>query len=139
VDSQHLWLLKKDWIVMLASTSCIMLTLSLMVLTIIAQSSQIVIWQRTTISGFIVLSSTFFMRAANQSLLALGSLIMAVSLEAETEAEEVQEYLDRKKDSAAEAAKAQRYFKIGMFALVLAVFLSFVFLAWPILSRLVCL
>jgi hypothetical protein len=128
--------LKKDWIVLLASTSGIMLTISLMVLTIVytTPSDQIPLWQRAIISLFILLASVFLMLCAHLSLRALGALIGAVGYDENEKTKDA----DRAHTlSQNKAKRAQAYFRIGIGLLVISVFLTFAFLSWPVLVSLI--
>jgi len=122
---------EKDWITTLASTSGIMLTISLMILTILYTASSVSIhgWQKFLIAASIVVASIFLVSCVTQSLNALGTLVNA---SAHREKGDIAE-AERVEDITAKRARGAEWsFRMGLWSLITAIVLSFFFLNWSI-------
>ena len=120
---------KKDWITTLVSTSGVMLTLSLMILTILYTATSISIyeWKKMLITAPIVVASFFLALSIVHSLRTLGTLI---NTSAHQEKENMEEAGRVGNKTAEKAIKAEQSFKRGLWCLIIAITLCFIFFNW---------
>lgn len=129
--------LKKDWVVMLASTSGVMLTVCLATLSVIYTSSNTNIgpFQKLIGSIPIFLSASFLMICSVRSLRALGALIMFVDIppgEEEEKAKKTRE--DSFKKFVGNSRSAESFFIFGSVILVISILTIIVVFNWTILE-----
>jgi hypothetical protein len=120
--------LKKDWLVMLASTSGVMLTVCLAALSVIYTSSNAAIGpgQRLLGSIPILLSAGLLMFCSVKSLKALGALIMLFDMPRENE----NERRTSLNTFVANSRVAQKFFIFGSIGLVISILFIIVVFNW---------